>query len=206
MGPKEVVRRGYDVVSFAYRRDDEVDGVYAEWLEELSSRMPEGADVLDLGCGYDVPTDRWLAAHGFHVLGVDLSPVQIDRARKLVPGARYMCADMTTLDLPERSMDAVVALYSLIHVPIGEQRPLLASISAWLRPGGYLLTIVGAEPWTGTLNNWLGAGGAMYWSHEGADTYRSWLLEAGFELESDRFIAEDDGGHQLFLARLQDPS
>jgi hypothetical protein len=109
---------------------------------------------------------------------------------------------MTTLNLPERSVDAVVALYSLIHVPIDEQRPLLAAISTWLRPGGYLLAIVGAEAWTGTEDNWLEAGETMYWSHADADTYRLWLQEAGFELEFERFIEEEGGGHQLVLACL----
>jgi hypothetical protein len=42
----------------------------------------------------------------------------------------------------------------------------------------------------------------MYWSHEDAATYRLWLQEAGFELESERFIQEGDGGHQLVLARF----
>ncbi len=37
-------------------------------------------------------TDLW-----HHVLGVDTSPVQIDRARQLVPGARFMHADASAL-------------------------------------------------------------------------------------------------------------
>jgi len=33
--PKAVVRRGYDLVSRAYRADDAEEGAYAEWLDFL---------------------------------------------------------------------------------------------------------------------------------------------------------------------------
>ena len=42
---------------------------------------------------------------------VDLSPVQIERARRLVPEASFSCADMTTASLEPGSFDAVVAFW-----------------------------------------------------------------------------------------------
>ena len=53
--------------------------------------------MLDLGCGNGVPVARELSAR-FAVTGVDLSPVQVERARALVPGARFVCADMTAVE------------------------------------------------------------------------------------------------------------
>jgi hypothetical protein len=41
----------------------------------------------------------------------------------------------------------------------------------------------------------------MYWSHADAATYRSWLVEQGFAIISDRFVPEGCGGHELFLAQ-----
>jgi SAM-dependent methyltransferase len=198
MDPKEMVRAGYDVVSAAYRADDGSDERYDAWLEELVPTLPPGGRVLDLGCGSGVPAVGWLLRHGFEVMGIDLSPVQVERARRSFPEVDLRCGDMTELQLPAGSLDAVVALYSIIHVPVAEQPALFESVHGWLRPGGMLLAIVGATAGTGTEDDWLGA--PMYWSHADRETYLTWLGEIGFQLRWHRFIPEDDGGHTLLLA------
>lgn len=199
MDPKDIVRDGYDRISREYRGDDDEDGQYADWLEELASLVPEEGRVLDLGCGNGIPAARWLAARGFRVHGVDFSSVMIERARTLVPGATFECADVTSMDLPPASLDAVVAFYSLIHIPVEEQPHLLARVGGWLRSGGVAMLIVGVGAWTGTEEDWLGA--TMYWSHADRETYLGWLSAAGFSVVWDRFVPEGDGGHTLILAR-----
>jgi len=52
----------------------------------LGPLLPSGDMVLDLGCGCGIPVAQELAQH-FQVTGVDLSEVQIARARQLVPQA-----------------------------------------------------------------------------------------------------------------------
>lgn len=199
--PKEIVRRGYDTVSHAYRGDEEDASCapYHAWLDEVLPLERRGARVLDLGCGNGVPVARRLARE-YAVTGVDLSPVQIERARRNVPGADFRCQDMTGLEFPAGYFDLILAFYSIIHVPLAEQPGLLRKIAAWLRPGGRFLATLGAGEWTGTEENWLGAGGTMYWSHTGADTYLRWLAEAGLQPRWTRFIPEGDGGHTLVLA------
>jgi SAM-dependent methyltransferase len=81
--PREIVRRGYDALSYRYRADQAGEGGYAGWLDLLRERLPARGAVLDLGCGAGVPVARALAAGGFTVTGVDLSDVQIRRARPL---------------------------------------------------------------------------------------------------------------------------
>jgi 2-polyprenyl-3-methyl-5-hydroxy-6-metoxy-1,4-benzoquinol methylase len=200
MDPKDQVKHGYDAVSYAYRPDDAGDAEYGLWLGELAPRLPEGAHVLDLGCGCGIPASRWLVDHGFIVTGIDLSPVQIERAQRLVPGADFRCADMTQIDFPDRTFDAIVCFYSIIHVPLPEQPALFNAMHRWLKTGGWLLASVGSRPWTGTEDDWLGAGATMYWSHEGTETYLRWAREAGFRIEWQRFIPEGEGGHTLLLA------
>jgi cyclopropane fatty-acyl-phospholipid synthase-like methyltransferase len=56
-------------------------------IDELASHLAPGAHVLDLGCGAGVPADRLLVDDGFEVTGVDISHVQVDRARVPVPQA-----------------------------------------------------------------------------------------------------------------------
>jgi SAM-dependent methyltransferase len=199
--PKGLVRTGYDLLGDAYRADDDADAHYAEWLEELAGRLPAGGNVLDLGCGCGIPVARWLVAHGYPVTGVDLSSEQIGRARRLVPGALFLEADMTTVDLPARGFDAVTMFYSIIHVPSADQPALLRRLHGWLRPGGWLIATVGDRAWTGTEEDWLRPGVRMYWSHESRDTYLRWFRAAAFHIELDRLVPEGDGGHTLILAQ-----
>ena len=198
---RDLVRRGYDALSYHYRRDDAEDGQYGPWLADLHQRLPACSSVLDVGCGCGVPVARFLDAAGHRVTGVDISDVQIERARRLVPGATFLRADATEVELPPASLDAVVCLYALIHMPLGEQPRLIDRIARWLRPGGWLLVTTGSDAWTGTEENWLDGGATMWWSHADAVTYRSWLQWAGLRITSEELVPEGSGGHTLFRAQ-----
>jgi SAM-dependent methyltransferase len=203
---RDLVRRGYDQVSRAYRSDDgrsnangpESTSNYIPWLEELATLMPAPARILDLGCGAGVPADRWLVHAGFEVTGLDISEVQIERARALVPGVTFVCDDLVSFDVDPGSVDAVISFYALIHVPLQDQRELSPRIVTWLRPGGLLMAIVGSERWSG-VDDYFGA--PMFWDHADAGTYVSWLQGDGLEVLWQRFIPEGSSGHTLLLAR-----
>jgi len=183
--PKLLVRDGYDRASRTYRDDEFVMDArsgYAHWLRHLTRRLAPGARVLDLGCGNGVPVARELASR-FAVTGVDLSPVQVERARTLVPAARFICADMTTVEFDRGSFDCVAAFFSIINVPVSEQPSLFRRIAGWLSPGGWLLAVLGKYAWTSVEADWRGVKGAkMYWSHADLATSKRWLAEAGLEV------------------------
>jgi 2-polyprenyl-3-methyl-5-hydroxy-6-metoxy-1,4-benzoquinol methylase len=197
----KLVRMGYDTLSYRYRSDDADDGHYGPWIRDLRARLPERAAVLDLGCGCGLPVARSLAMAGHQVTGVDISDVQVDRARRLVPMATFIRADAAEVDFPAASFEAIVCLYALIHMPLAEQPRLLARLATWLRPGGWLLATVGQEAWTGTEIGWLGGTATMWWSQAGAATYRAWLRAAGLEIGAQEYVPERAGGHALFWAR-----
>jgi SAM-dependent methyltransferase len=199
--PKDLVRRGYDALSLRYDEAYQSDTKYQSWIASLNARLEDGSRVLDLGCGSGVPVVRDLVTAGHHVTGIDISEVQIRRAQELVPEADFITADATSVDFPDGSFDAVVSLYALIHVPLDEQPPLLRKIASWLRPGGWFLCSTGQHEWTGTDENWLDSGVAMWWSHADADTNRAWLTRSGLTVEQEEFVPEGDGGHALFWAR-----
>ena len=198
--PKEIVARGYDRVSYAYRPTDCNDGDtdYRKWLSELSGRLRPGDRILDLGCGCGRPAARILSAD-FAVTGVDISPVQVDRAREEVPDATFICSDMLKVDCSPASFEAILCLFAIIHVPLSEQRRLIHKMRSWLIAGGLLLITVGYRDWTGTEEDWLGVkGGLMYRSHADIETYFAWFRD-GFDLLSHSFIPEGDAGHPLLL-------
>lgn len=130
-------------------------------------------------------------------LGVDISDVQIHRAKKLVPGARFKRADMTRLRFKPSSLDAILAFYSIIHLPLCEQKPIFKRIFRWLKPGGVFLSILGWGRWTGKARDWFGA--TMFWSHADEKTYHHWLEEVGFKVVRKGLIKEGKGGHFQFL-------
>lgn len=195
---RDLVRRGYDAVSYRYRADDAGDGEYGPWLEDLQRRVPAGGAVLDLGCGCGVPVSRFLVHAGYRVTGIDISDVQVERARCLVPGATFIRADATGLDFPPASFDAIACLYALIHMPLRAQPTLVRRMAAWLRPGGWLLATVGRTAWTGTEDGWLGGPATMWWSQADSVTYRAWFEQAGLTVASEQFVPEGAGGHTLF--------
>jgi SAM-dependent methyltransferase len=104
---RALVRCGYDAILLAYHSDDgdaaasSADDVsrYVSWVAELAGLLRPGARVVDLGCGAGIPATRELARHGLQVLGVDFSAVQLHRAQRLVPAARFVQADMAALHL-----------------------------------------------------------------------------------------------------------
>lgn len=196
-----LVRAGYDAVSLHYRADNAQPAEYTHWTDQLSEVLRRESRVLDLGCGCGIPVARDLTASDHRVTGVDISSVQIERARRLVPGADFVRADITACQLPASSFDAVVALYSLIHMPLSAQPVLLESIRSWLVPDGVLLLTAGWAAWTGIEDDWLGSGASMWWSQAGVATYRQWLQQAGFRVSGEAFVPEGDGGHSLFWAR-----
>jgi ubiquinone/menaquinone biosynthesis C-methylase UbiE len=198
--PSDLVRSGYNALSRHYRGDDDTTEQYDRWLADLLVRLPEPGHVLDIGCGCGVPVARRLTAVGHQVTGVDISDVQIERARSLVPGATFIRADAAALDFPPETFDAVVCLYALIHMPLDQQPYLLHNIARWLRPQGWLLATTGQDAWTGTEDNWLGGPATMWWSHTDATTYRSWLHQSGLQVTDQHFVPEGDSGHALFWA------
>lgn len=56
------------------------------------------------------------------------------------------------LEFERGSFGAVVAFYSVIHLPRNEQKAMLSKIGEWLADGGYLLLNLGARDNPGSIN------------------------------------------------------
>ena len=192
--PKEIVARGYDAIALRYAEwAGRVASPALEWLRELDARLPDGADVLELGCGRGVPGTRQLARR-HRVTGVDISAVQIELARHHVPEASFVHTDALELEVAPGSFDAVVALYFVGHVPVDEQRELIGRSSLWLRDGGLLLATFGAgEPGEEVDADWLGA--PMYFASLGGASYLPLLRALGFELLREEVVVQQEPGH-----------
>ena len=206
--PKTIVREGYDRASYAYRGDEFTSqgSGYAHWLSRLARTLAAGSRVLDLGCGCGIPASRVLA-RCHRVTGVDISPVQIARARRLVPGARFLCVDMAEVEFEPQSFEAAIAFFSLINLPLPEQSAVITRVAGWLVPGGRLLAIVGKLASTRIEPNFRGVHGAtMYWSHADVRTYREWFGQAGFVIEAEGSEPRNGNpGYAVIIGRREEP-
>lgn len=100
----------------------------------IHDAIPPEASILELGSGPGRIT-RVLLAYGHPVTAVDDSAEMLAH----VTGARTVCADLWTLDLPE-SFDAVVAGSHLVNAPDDAQAATLLRVCrAHLAPGGTVL-------------------------------------------------------------------
>lgn len=157
----------------------------AAWRDALVKRLPEGARVVELGCGGGT-VETALLAERFRLTGVDLSVEQLRRARRRVPEAEFVHSDFTQVEFEPGSIDAVAAFYSFNHVPRDLLPGLFAGIRSWLAPKGLLLTALGAHDSPDWVGEWLGA--TMFFSGWDPETNRRLLAEAGFALLRDEVI------------------
>jgi SAM-dependent methyltransferase len=197
---KSLVARGYDAMAQAYLDRFGSSRVRDRWLRELIARLPNEARVLDLGCGAGIPVARELMERGFDVVGVDGSSRQIDFARRNVPRAGFIHADMTNVEFATASFEAVTAFYSITHIPREEHAVLLERVASWLRPNGIFLASLGAGHLSGWRGEWLGT--EMYFSHYDADRNLRLVIDR-FVIERAELVDQDneDGQFLWVVAR-----
>jgi SAM-dependent methyltransferase len=183
----QLVADGYDRIGdvFAEWRTRIAGDPRQEWEEELVSRLPERARLLELGCGAGTPETKRLAGR-FLLTGVDVSPRQVERARAAIPEGDFVCADFTELELPAGSFDAVASFYVFNHVPRELLAPLLGKIHGWLRPDGWLLSAFGASDNAGWTGEWLGA--PTFFAGFLPEVNSRLVREAGFAIERDEVV------------------
>jgi SAM-dependent methyltransferase len=193
--PKRIVAAGYDRMAERYLASSGLrpSPPRRRFLALADELIPVGADVLELGCGAGLPVTATLA-RGRRLTGVDISAVQVGLARANVPTATFVHGDMTALDRPAASVDAVVAFYSLTHVPRAEHAALFRRIRTWLRPGGLFLASLGVEDSPDEIETgWLGVD--MFFSHFSARVNPRLVTEAGLVIERAEVVAEPEDRH-----------
>ena len=162
-------------------------------MTEFLARLEDDSNVLDLGCGGGRTSARTIARRHRYT-GVDISQVQIERARSRIPSGRFVVADAAGLDLPGEWFDAVMSLFMFGHIPRDEQAPLLGRMHDWLRPGGWLLTTMGVGGTEDEVeDDWLGA--PMFFASFDAGTNRKLVAGAGLDIVRERVVAHEEPGH-----------
>jgi SAM-dependent methyltransferase len=132
---------GYEEIApdFIARRGEEFPGIGASQVADWSKALPDGAAVLDLGCGTGAPLTKTLIERGFHVYGVDASATMVAAFRAKFSSIPVQCGPVEDSDFFGRTFAGVVSwgLFFLLEEAV--QRRLIAKIAAVLPTGGRLL-------------------------------------------------------------------
>ncbi len=112
---------------------------------DVAAVAPDGARVLEVGCGPGHLSIRLARQHGLDVTGLDLDPAMIERARANADRAgdgderrpSFLVGDVASLPFPDGSFDLVVSTLSMHHW--ADPTAGLAEIRRVLRSGARAL-------------------------------------------------------------------
>jgi ubiquinone/menaquinone biosynthesis C-methylase UbiE len=156
----------------------------------FASALPEGAVVLDLGCGPGRDT-AWLAEQGFAAIGLDASSGMLGEARRRVgETSPFVQGDLVSLPFAPGSADGAWVCASLLHLDPGAAIEALHEARRVLRPGAPLFA--GVQQ---------GEGDTIKRNEDGERFFTFWspvelaaaVSAAGFEVEHVGSEAGDNG-------------
>ena len=107
------------------------------FLAPLAVRLKPGATVLDVGCGSGRDL-LWLQNRGFEVTGFERS-LPLARLAKESTGSKIIVADFEAYDFSRLSMDAILMVGALVHLPRTRVPAVLNSITEALKADGKML-------------------------------------------------------------------
>lgn len=103
--------------------------------EKFMACLPEGGTVLDVGCGSGRDL-KIFCQNGFDPIGVDGSEAMCTRAR-MHSGCRVYNATFEEFT-PNRPVDGVWAMASLVHTPEKDLPELVQRLWSWIKPDGVM--------------------------------------------------------------------
>jgi SAM-dependent methyltransferase len=181
---------GYDRIAehfIAARNSRFGPTVVREWCKSLHP----GCAVLDIACGYGVPTAQTLVDEGFQLYAVDASPKLLAEFRKRFPNAQAQCAAAEDSDFFGRTFDAIICWGLMFILPIDVQRTLIQKVAGALNPGGKFLFTS-----TKAVNTWNDSLTGEESHSPGAEWYRKVVSEAGLIVERE---TSDEGENYYFF-------
>lgn len=169
-----------------------------KYLDDLITRLPQGANILDLGCGTGVPILKYLLGKRFEVVGVDGSDNMLTIAKRSFPETEFILKDMRKLNL-ERKFDAIIAWHSLWHLPAVDQPLMFSLFKRHLKLNGILLFTSGTEHMEGWGMN---GGESLFHASLDLEEYKKLLIRNNFQILTHQINDPSCGGATIWMAQL----
>ena len=157
------------------------------WLHKLTSLLPKGASILDVGCGSGEPIAQYFIEKDYRLTGLDYAQSMLNMAKKRYPETTWILQDMRQLEL-SNTFDGIISWHSFFHLKQDEQRSVLPLFARHLNSRGGLLLTVG--PNAGEVVGHV-CGEKVYHSSLDPAVYEKILADHGIEIIE--FAIEDPG-------------
>lgn len=118
---------------------------FVQWIEACRDKLglnPDQMNILDVGCGTGVNVTIPLADAGYSLLGLDLDPASIGRAKQLASNLKnieFRCGSIENEHFGKRFH---VAICSEVLEHLQEPEVLLQKLTAVIHEGGLVLVTV----------------------------------------------------------------
>jgi SAM-dependent methyltransferase len=146
---RDSLRQAYD--KYAQERDS---STIQDWKAKersgflLTLKQESKKRLLEIGSGPG-RDGQYFQDNGFEVVCIDLSPAMVELCKQ--KGLTAYVMDMSEVDLPENSFDAVYSMNSLLHLTKNEFPKILHRINTLIRTDGMAyLGIYGGYDYEGT--------------------------------------------------------
>ena len=181
---------GYEAVATKLIAGRQQSAVGVATVRTWGRSLPQGATILDLGCGFGVPISQALINDGFVIYGVDASSSLISEFRRRFPDVNVACEAVEDSRFFDRTFDGVIAVGLLFLMSEISQRDLIRRVGLALNSGGRFLFTSPAQSctWTDILT------GRESLSL-GADAYKAIIADAGLTLVGEH---SDEGDNHYY--------
>lgn len=178
------------------------------FVDKILESLASGAKVLDLGCGTGNPIGKYIVERGFRVVGVDQSKELLKIAKRVIPEAELIHADMVEIRFAEK-FAAAVAWDSVFHVERKYHSNIFRKLADCLEQNGRLLLSVGGSDAEDADSDDSGAEGftsqmfghTFYYSGYAPKVTRKLLEAEGFAIEDWEVDDPSSRGHIAVIAR-----
>ncbi|MDE2018758.1 MAG: class I SAM-dependent methyltransferase [Patescibacteria group bacterium] len=116
------------------------------YYKKLARELAGCKTVLDVGCGNSSIIER--IPGDFHSTGLDAYEPYLEESRQKGIHDEYICANLLTADLPEKSYDAVIAFDVVEHLERPDALRFLNNLERWAEkkiivatPNGFVPTL-----------------------------------------------------------------
>lgn len=128
---------------------------YSSDFEQIGNLLPlENTRLLELGCGAAFTTRK--LAEKFpvrEIVAMEVDRIQHEKNLQIsdLPNVSFKYGGAQSIGLPDASVDAVIMLKSLHHVPMADMDQSFSEIARVLRPGG--LAYISEPVYAGDFND-----------------------------------------------------
>jgi ubiquinone/menaquinone biosynthesis C-methylase UbiE len=148
-------------------------------LRQFAEENKNG-NCIDLGCGPGQTTKFLFDCGMKNIVGTDISPAMIAKAKEINPQIYFEVADILNLQYKDNSFNSAIAFYAIVHFTVEEIKLAFYEIKRVLKDDGQFLFSFHIGNEVKHVDNFLGKNVSLDFYFFETEKILSLLDEAGF--------------------------